>query len=300
MSTERDTTRIVRSWLEQGVTALPDRVLDAVLDQLPATPQRRSRWPAWRSPDMTNQTRALLAIAAAVAIAVVGYQFLPNVGGPGRQPSPTPAPTPSPAPSPTPLITPTPTKAAVVPAAGPLSIGRHDLNLEGVHMTFAIASAGWTSNGSFGFDKGTVHTPGGRGFIVWEDDPDGIFSDPCNQVKAPKAGPTAAEMAAAIASLPGAEVVTAPTAVTIGGKPAQKVVIRIPEDIPCPPDQFYLWYDETIAGNARYVTDPGNTIRVWIIEVDGKRVQLDGESVMGASQAIDDELEAIVDSIQFD
>ena len=50
MSTDRDTTRIVRSWLEEGVTALPDRVLDAVLDQVPATSQRRSWWPAWRFP----------------------------------------------------------------------------------------------------------------------------------------------------------------------------------------------------------------------------------------------------------
>ena len=41
MNPERDTTRIVRSWLENGVTDLPDRVLDTVLDQLPATPQRR-------------------------------------------------------------------------------------------------------------------------------------------------------------------------------------------------------------------------------------------------------------------
>ena len=48
MSTDRDTTRIVRSWLEEGATALPDRVLDAVLDQVPATSQRRSWWPAWR------------------------------------------------------------------------------------------------------------------------------------------------------------------------------------------------------------------------------------------------------------
>ena len=50
MSTDRDTTRIVRSWLEEGVTALPDRVLDTVLDQVPATPQRRSWWPARRFP----------------------------------------------------------------------------------------------------------------------------------------------------------------------------------------------------------------------------------------------------------
>ena len=47
MSTDRDTTRIVRSWLEEGATALPDRVLDAVLDQVPTTRQRRARWPAW-------------------------------------------------------------------------------------------------------------------------------------------------------------------------------------------------------------------------------------------------------------
>ena len=44
MSSDRDTTRIVRSWLEEGVTELPDRVLDAVLDELPATHQRRVTW----------------------------------------------------------------------------------------------------------------------------------------------------------------------------------------------------------------------------------------------------------------
>jgi hypothetical protein len=38
MSSDRDVTRTVRSWLEDGATALPDRVLDAVLDQIPATP----------------------------------------------------------------------------------------------------------------------------------------------------------------------------------------------------------------------------------------------------------------------
>ena len=54
MSAERDETRIVRSWLEDGVTVLPDRVLDAVLDQLPATHQRRAWWPARRFLTMSN------------------------------------------------------------------------------------------------------------------------------------------------------------------------------------------------------------------------------------------------------
>ena len=72
MSTDRDTTRIVRSWLEVGATALPDRVLDAVLDQLPTTPQRRSWWPARRFLDMNTSIKLAIAAAAVVVVAVRG------------------------------------------------------------------------------------------------------------------------------------------------------------------------------------------------------------------------------------
>ena len=95
MSTDRETTRIVRSWLEDGVTALPDRVLDTVLDQLPATPQRRSWWPTWRSNRMNTYAKLLAAAAAVLVVAVVGYQFLPRGGGPGGQPTITPSPSPA-------------------------------------------------------------------------------------------------------------------------------------------------------------------------------------------------------------
>ena len=94
MSTDRDVTRIVRSWLEDGVTALPDRVLDNVLDQLSTTPQRRS-W-ARRFSYMTTYVKFALVAAAVLVVAVVGYNFLPGRGGVG-------APTASPSPSPAPL-----------------------------------------------------------------------------------------------------------------------------------------------------------------------------------------------------
>lgn len=95
MSTDRETTRLVRSWLEEGVTRLPDRVLDSVLDQVPATPQRRSWWPARRFADMNTYAKLIAGAAAIVVIAVVGYQFLPRSGGIGGQPTIAPSPSPS-------------------------------------------------------------------------------------------------------------------------------------------------------------------------------------------------------------
>ena len=51
MSTERDLTRVVRSWMRDDEYESADRVLDAVLDALDATPQRRATsWPVRRLP----------------------------------------------------------------------------------------------------------------------------------------------------------------------------------------------------------------------------------------------------------
>ena len=95
MSTDRETTRVVRSWLEEGVTRLPDRVLDSVLDQVPATPQRRSGWSAWRSYRMQTYAKLAAVAAAFVLVAVVGYQLLPRNGGVGGQPTVAPSPSPT-------------------------------------------------------------------------------------------------------------------------------------------------------------------------------------------------------------
>jgi hypothetical protein len=95
MSTDRETTRVVRSWLEEGVTRLPDRVLDEVLDQVPATPQRRSGWSAWRSFHMNTYAKLAAGVAALALVAVVGYQLLPGHGGIGGPPTIAPSPSPA-------------------------------------------------------------------------------------------------------------------------------------------------------------------------------------------------------------
>src|SRR5262245_3383514 len=103
MKSERELQSIVRSWLEDGVNVLPDRVLDDVLAQVPMTPQRRvTWWPARRVIDMSNFA-GLAKLAAAVMVLVVaggiGLALLrsPGVGGP--EPTPTPSPTTEPSPT---------------------------------------------------------------------------------------------------------------------------------------------------------------------------------------------------------
>ena len=50
MTTERDPrTRTVLSWLREDAHENAERVLLRALDEVDTTPQRRSRWPAWRS-----------------------------------------------------------------------------------------------------------------------------------------------------------------------------------------------------------------------------------------------------------
>lgn len=296
MSTDRDTTLAVRSWLDEGVTRLPDRVLDAVLDQVPTTPQRRPFWRAWRSPYMNNPIRYAVAVAAVLAVAVVGYQFLPGISGPGTPAAtPTTAPTTGPAAT-APVASPT-GRPAPYPSAGPLALGRHQYTLQGVSFTVEIAAAGWSGDGEVFIGKGTEGEPDGSAVLFWPNAPDFVYVDSCAETRATPVGPKAADMAAAIAGMSQLELVSGPTSLTLDGNPAQHVVVRVPDEIACAPNDFYLWGDFTVS---RYATTAGSTYWVWIIDVGDTRIQIDAESSAGADPSVGQELKAIVESIRFE
>lgn len=301
MTTPRDPDRLIRAFLAEGQTDLADRTYDAVRADIDRTRQRVVIGP-WREPRMNNFGKFAIAAAAVVVVAVVGINLLPasdGVGGSG--PVVSPSPSPSPTPSPTPQPSPSPTAAAAVfPPAGELATDtRHAMSLEGVPFTFSVPTSGWISHDGFGIDKTTGVRTEEAGFIFWNDAPVGVFADPCANVTSPPVGSSVVELAAAVAKVPGTDLVSGPSDVTVGGYPAKQVVLTVREDIKCDANNFYLWYAPS-AGNARYATEVGSTIRVWIIDVDGSIVWIDGETYKGAGPQPTQEIQQLIDSIQFE
>ena len=295
MSTDRDTTRIVRSWLRTDEHESADRVLDAVLDRLDTTPQRRvTWWPARRLPDMNTMMKLSLAAAAVVIAALLGYNYLvaPNVGGPGLDdPSPTPTPTPA-------ALGPTPAVDGQLPAGGPITEGSYIVGDPfAVPFRFEIGSGWGMWGGAFGADVGAIYEdspdpPAGHGIIFVT--VANTYADPCNPSAggmSPEVGPTVEDLATAIAAQPGTES-TDPVPVSIDGH-----------------DGLYLAYSnngEACSTLSRWPSGGGDRLaltderdQVWILDVDGERLVIDAFSFNGTSQADLEEMRELIEGIDF-
>ena len=136
MSTDRDTTRIVRSWLQTDEYESADRVLDAVLDQLDTTPQRRATWwPVRRLPPMNTTAKLALGAVAAALVALIGYTVASGVNIGTTDPSPPASAAASPA-------------AVVLPGRGPLEPGTYRVsNAKYTPVTTEfVVPEGWSAN----------------------------------------------------------------------------------------------------------------------------------------------------------
>ncbi len=102
MTGPRNPDALIRAFLEEGQSELPDRAYDAVRDQIGRTRQRVVIGP-WREPRMSGIARVAIAAAAVLVAAVIVVNFLPGGsqhGGPGpATPAPSVSPSPSPGPS---------------------------------------------------------------------------------------------------------------------------------------------------------------------------------------------------------
>jgi hypothetical protein len=243
---------------------------------------------------MNTYAKLAIAAAAVVVVALVGYNLLPtsggNVGVASSSPSPSISLSPTVAPSPS------PSDYAFFPD-GSIEAGRHSMILSGKSLSVDMPS-GWISHLGF-----RMYTQSGQAaFIFWTPAPTNVYADPCTKEPLdPPAGDTPAELAAAVSSIPGTELVGGPSDLMIDGHPAKLVSIRIREDIDCAPREFSLWYQqEDGPADGRWPDALGDTINVWIIDVDGTIVWIDGEASRVTTPALHEEMRQIVESIQFE
>jgi len=91
MTLDREFDRIASAWLADGPTELSDRVLDAVVDEVHSTRQRRAVRAPWRFPTMSMPARVAALVAVGV-LAIAGAVAIGGIGGLSRS-TPTPTPT---------------------------------------------------------------------------------------------------------------------------------------------------------------------------------------------------------------
>lgn len=92
MSTNSTFDNLARAWLDEGPTQLSDFALDAALDEVHLTRQRRAPRVSWRFPHMPALTRAtgIAAVALVAAVGVGGIYLASNPGGVGSEKTPAP------------------------------------------------------------------------------------------------------------------------------------------------------------------------------------------------------------------
>ena len=233
MTTEHDSqARIVLSWLRQDAHEDAERVLLRALDEVDATPQRRSWWPARRFTSVTN-IRLAIAAAAVVIVALFGYNLLPRTGTVGGPPTPPPSPTPSASSGPPAMLEQAPEVACGASTCLAPATYRLTGNVWPGTITMEVP-AGWfewlpfTDRDAYDALLIAPSTGGGSGWGLVFSVVDTVSKDPCDATKGRydrAATDTIEELAAAMSRWPGFEA-TAPAApIVVSGYSEQLVAV---------------------------------------------------------------------------
>ena len=235
MTKERDIERLLDRWCSERSIQVADRVLDDVADRIGRQAQQPAWRVSWRDTHVQSNLKPLLAAAAIIVIAAVGFAVLrpgttSNVGG-----AATPSPSASPAASPS-------ASARVLPSwysttgstgVGTLSAGTHATTAFNPGFEFTVPG-GWVNDTDepsyFGLFP---DTPGNKAewersealadsMIMGYTDSPYFYCDPVEDNR----GATAAEIATAVDK---SEVLMSsePLDVTIGGLTGKQVDVRV-------------------------------------------------------------------------
>jgi lysophospholipase L1-like esterase len=159
-------------------------------------------------------------------------------------------------------------------------------------VTFTVP-AGWEGNigGPYAVWLGTSSAPDALSFQIFDE----VYADPCHDQQTlldPLPGPSAGELADALAGLPGLDA-TSPTDVTLGGYRGKQLTITAP----APGGSCRVW--ELPLGATNDMA-PGDRQRVWILDVDGQRLVIVAPEPPGMTAETRSEVQSVLDSIHIE
>ncbi len=187
--------------------------------------------------------------------------------------------------------------------------GQNSLKVSGVPFSFT-ADGSWERKGHISLNRSIAGPQGAEATIYWTGIPDGDHVAPCGVLAALPGDSSAADVATAISTAPGTELVgDGPSDVTVGGRPAKHVVVVVREDLGCDPGYFFSWRDSQ-GGAFWRSTGVGDTIRIWVVDVDGKHLVIAAETRANVVDwapmtdvqrtRLDEQIQQVVDSISFE
>lgn len=253
MTSDRLTSEIVRRWLDEGVTELPDRVLDAVLDTLPATRQRRRGFLG----RLIGPSHPFALPAAAAAVMVVVAIIVGTLAAPGSAPLGGAPPPPTPSGTPLPIL--------------PDGFVELDAGRYSVPATFGVPFSVEVEDGWFSCTIGPREIglcPGGTdetpaiAFSIIE----AVLEDPCDESSRRTPGPRVEDLVEAISGLPGFRA-TEPEVVEVDGHPGLRFTVTAPAESACPAGLLTWATAERVNG-----VGAGEINELTVVEVDGIRV----------------------------
>jgi hypothetical protein len=243
-----------------------------------------------------RRDRVAIGVAGALLVAVAAINLVPNA----TLPVPTARPA---APTQVAEARAQPTLTPVVAVSEPddLQVGRNSVLIDGVRFSVDVAP-GWES---FGPEHGNYITKdergsqGAEGVIYWAKYPAGALAEACFYLWSRRDAHTADELAGAVSSVPGTDLISGPTDVRLGGRPAKHVEFTVRDDVGCDPG-FFFTYAYVYGGPLWPETYPGDSVRVWIVDVDGILFWIQGTTHDQASERLVREMEQTIDSFRFD
>lgn len=278
MRSDRDrATAQLDAWLEEGSTAAPDYVLDAVLDKLSTTPQQRGFLPrllATATPPVLWGVTAAVVLAVAVLLGGPALDRAP--AGVGFGPQATPSPT---------------TDGGLAGIDGPLPAGRYALSPPfPPGITFEVPD-GWSACSPDGVEQTICRSISQDdrdlhlSFLIVED----VVEDPCQGTSRDEpVGPGLDDLAEALAALPGFTT-SSIRSLTVDGHEARELTITAVSQ--CSSLRTWITPLRTNGVSA------GETNRVRIVDVDGVRVVIASASHPGRGGLSGDEQRALIEDL---